>query len=218
MKVNVIAIGVALLFAGIADYISLASARHASSIINLHKTEKEPVQPTAEYRDVSTAIWKVGDAGSMVEAKLEVLERKDDSSIGSKRLARLSVKNLVTGKVLYSKESDDTPMYMYVRDLNDDGFEELILNWSGGSASRLEILEVNVDNARDILYESYRVDAALIDLGGKGVVDVLITTAESGAGPFYTTRYVWRGGRYQAMGRVPYAKLRVTINRWFGQG
>jgi hypothetical protein len=170
-------------------------------------------QRGAKYIEIATVIWEVNGRGAKAEAKLEVLE--NEVSSGNLPFARLKIMNLVTSKVIFEKEYADSPISMFVRDLNGDSIKELIVNWEGGSASRLEILEVNVDSARVILYESYRVDAALIDLSGKGIVDILITTAESGVGPFYTTRYVWRGREYRSVGRVPYAKLRTAINRAF---
>ena len=100
---------------------------------------------------------------------------------------------------------------MYVRDLNDDWNDELILTWAGGSADRIEILSVGSHTATSILDESYRVDAALVDLSGRGKIDVLITTGDTGAGPFYVTRYAWQNEKYAAVGRMRYEIFIRTV-------
>ena len=74
---------------------------------------------------------------------------------------------------------------MYTRDLNGDWNDELIITWGGGSADRLEVLSVDSRSASIVLNQSYRVDASMIDLSGRGKVDIFIVTAESGATPSY---------------------------------
>lgn len=215
MKVYVTIAITLLLSIYILGHFSLKDVASLASTSQLHTSDSGSDQLGAKYIDVATAIWEVNSQGIKAEAKLERLEH--EAPFNTHPFARLTIMNLATHEIIFEEKNDDSPISMFVRDLNGDGIKELILNWEGGSASRLEILEVNADSARVVLYESYRVDAALIDLSGKGEVDILITTAESGTGPFYTTRYTWRERRYQVAGRVPYAKLRSAINREFRQ-
>lgn len=167
------------------------------------------------YRSVSVIVWKVDSRDTQVEARLETLNVPLKDAAADLPLSRLVISNATTKEVIHQQNVDDRPLSMYVRDVNGDSFSELILTWSKGAvAERLEILSVAATQVQVALDKSYRLDAALIRLADE-TVDVLVTTGDSGNGPFYTTRYVWRGGRYQAVGRLPYEKLTATIKHLF---
>lgn len=170
-------------------------------------------QESRLYETVISVVWKL-DSKTKVEARIEAL---DPSRSGSTALpsTRLKIKNLETGQLVYEQDSSDRPISMYTRDLNDDWSDELILTWGGGSADRLDIITVNATQARVVLSESYRIDAVLMDLSGKGMIDVLISTGDSGAGPFHTTRYAWKNNRYVPVGRSPYQVLIRSLEKQF---
>lgn len=166
------------------------------------------------YQNVSTVNWGVSQ-DVQIEAKLERLNKPLSDAPTGLPLARLTVRNLSTSRIIYEQSSDDSPISMCARDINGDVGRALVVTWSGGSAERLEILSVNATQAQVLLNEAYRVDASLISLLGDSQLDVLITTGESGVGPFYTTRYVWDGRKYQRMGQVPYKSLKRMIVKQF---
>jgi hypothetical protein len=168
---------------------------------------------SADHQNKSVLIWSVDGKGAQLEARLEPLGADSSSRFASP--VQLTITNLTTGRVIFSENNGDRPISMYIRDLNDDWREELVVNWAGGSASRLEIIALSGTEARIILNESYRIDAALIDLSGASRIDVLITTGDSGVGPFYTTRYIWKGERYLPVGKVPYISLTQAIEERF---
>jgi hypothetical protein len=166
------------------------------------------------YRTVDLVVWNV-DSKTKVEARIETLDAPPRDGSPPLPSTRFKIKNIDTGGSIYEHNSGDRPVSMYTRDLNNDGSEELIITWGGGSADRLEIITVSAKQARIVLSESYRIDAALIDLSGKGNIDVLVSTGDSGAGPFYTTRYVWENDRYLPVGKVPYDVLMRSVEKQF---
>lgn len=159
---------------------------------------------SASYETAIVYVWELGSAGTKIEAKVETLSvMLKDAPIGTP-LSKLVIRNLKSQKVIFEQSVDDRPIYMITRDLNGDGDMELIVSWTSGAvAERIEIFTIGENEARRVLDEAYRVDATLADLSDE-TVDVLITTAESGASPAYTTRYVWQGGQYKPVGRVRY--------------
>lgn len=166
------------------------------------------------YHIVSSAKWEVD--GDKVEARLETLGGLLKDAPKNIPFTRLSITNLATNETILEQGNDDHPGSMFVRVLNEDIGEALIVTWSTASADRIEIFDVHAKQARLILSEYYRIDAALVDLSSKGNIDVLITTASGGAGDFYTTRYVWDGKQYTAAGKVPYTSLTNVIKKQFG--
>ena len=191
---------------------SAPSARVRSSDSS-PSTENAQEARQDEYRVVSVIVWSVDDQGTRVEAKLETVDEplKHPSLIPS----RLTIRNLANSQTVFEQNSADVALSAYVRGLNDVVGEALVVTWSGGSGERMQILTVDPSSAHVILDQRYRVDAALIDLSGQGHLDVLITTGDSGVGPFYTTRYVWNGDRFQPAGRVPYKALVSTVEKQF---
>lgn len=165
------------------------------------------------YRAVSVNVWSVDDQGTKVEARLETVDEplKHPSLVPS----RLTIRNLTNSETVFEQNSDDIALSAYVRGLNDEVGEALVVIWSGGSGDRIEILAVDSSKARVVLDQHYRVDAALVDVSGHGNVDVLITTGDSGAGPFLTTRYIWKGDSFQPAGRVSYKLFADTVEKQF---
>ncbi|MEK6285837.1 MAG: hypothetical protein AABO57_08870 [Acidobacteriota bacterium] len=191
---------------------STPSAQVTNSGSSSSKTNVPPAGQD-EYRAVSVNVLSVDNKGTKVEARLETVDEpfKHPSLVPS----RLTIRNLATNETIFEEKSDDTALSAYVRALNEEVGEALVVTWSGGSGDRIEILAVDSSKARVLLDERYRVDAALIDVSGHGQVDVLITTGDSGVGPFSTTRYVWNGDRFQPAGKVSYKSLGDTIERQF---
>ncbi|HBB95199.1 MAG TPA: hypothetical protein DC054_07390 [Blastocatellia bacterium] len=164
----------------------------------LTKTPPPPVEREG-YSPLMFTTWTLADK-TTVEARIEVLKTPSQQSKPSSSAYRLLIKNTGSNETVFEQTSYDRPISMYARDLNDDWNDELILTWAGG----IEILSVGSHTATSILDESYRVDAALIDLSGRGKIDVLITTGDTGAGPFYVTRYAWQNEKYTSVGRMRY--------------
>ena len=175
--------------------------------------EKVIKEHSTLYRDVSTVVWEVGK-GVRIEARLQRIDRSSASASLTEAPSRLVIRNLTANKTIYEQDSEDIPISMCALDDLGDIGKAVVLRWAGGSAERLEILAVSESNARVVLYESYRVSASLIDLGNNAP-DVFITTGDSGAGPFYTTRYMWQRDRYLPVGRVRYENFIRTINEQF---
>ena len=93
---------------------------------------------------------------------------------------------------------------MYVRNVTPDPNPELIVSWDIAAASnQFQIFAVSPAQAKLMFDENYRLDATLLDLG-EDEIDVLLTTGEGGSGPFVTTLYGFRGGKYELLGEVPY--------------
>lgn len=166
------------------------------------------------YRVASVIVWDVDSMNARIEARMETLN-EPESNIFAIAPTRLIIKNLSMNQLLFEEKSGDSFVSMYARDLNDDYIDELIVTWAAGSSYRIQIIAVDTTRADVILNESYRLDAALVDLSGVAKVDVLITTGNSGVGPFYTTRYVWTGEQYKAVGQMPYEKLINIIKKQF---
>lgn len=154
-------------------------------------------------------VWEV-DEGLKLEARAEQV-----SASGEITTSRLIVKNLATNNIILQKEYDGFITSMYTRDLNSDQHPELLLTWTRGTvADNLEVFSVNTTQAQTLLAETYRTDATLTYISGDSV-DILISTGDSSAGPFYTTRYVWKGDRYKPAGKVQYEKLTRAIEKLF---
>lgn len=199
---------------GLASLTLLACGGSSSAVVrpaDSPQPQKAEERPSS-YRNVSTATWEVG-RGVQIEASLERLNRPLVDAPADLPAAHLTIKNLATGSVIHQQDSDDSPVSMCARDLGGVG-RVIVLTWAGGSAERLEIIAVEAERARVIFSESYRVSASLIDLE-ENTTDVLITTGDSGAGPFYTTRYVLRDGRYQPAGVSPHESFVNAVKRQF---
>lgn len=215
MKTNILII--TLLFGLVALGCSATSRPIASREVLSPQAVSKNKEESEGYRTVNLVVWNV-DSKTMVEARIETLDTPPSNGSPPLPSTRLKIKNIDTGESIYEQNSGDRPISMYTRDLNDDWREELILTWGGGSADRLEIITVSATQAGIVLNESYRIDAALIDLSGKAKIDVLISTGDSGAGPFYTTRYVWKNDRYLPVGRVPYDVFIRNVEKRFALG
>jgi len=162
------------------------------------------------YSSLMFTTWTLADK-TPIEARIEVLKTPSQQSKTSSTAYHLVIRNAGNNETVFEQTSNDRPISMYARDLNDDWNDELILMWAGGSADRIEILSVGSHTASSILDESYRVDAALVDLSGRGKIDVLITTGDTGAGPFYVTRYAWQNEKYRVVGRMRYDLFIKTV-------
>ncbi len=161
------------------------------------------------YRTVSMVSWDV-KKNVRVEARLEVLNQDCQSKPCQVPYSRLIVKNLATNRIIYQRDDSDEPVCLYLR-----GSDGLIINWRGGSADRIEILLVAENEAHRVLYESYRLDAALITFTKDEEISVLITTAEGGGMPLYTTRYVWEGDRYKPVSRISFEHFSGDLTKLF---
>jgi len=129
---------------------------------------------------------------------------------------RLTVKNLATNQFILKKENYGFILWMYADDLTGDQVPELVVTSSSGvRGNTLEIFEVGETQTRMLFREFYRVDATFVRLSSANVADILLTTGESGAGPFYTTRFVWRGGQYQRVGVISLDRFRGLIENHF---
>jgi hypothetical protein len=105
---------------------------------------------------------------------------------------------------------------MYARDLSGDGAPELVLvTTSGIGGEHLKVYTVGASSARKVFNEFYRVDAAFVYVPKTNTVDLYVTTADSAAMPYRTTRYVWAGGRYQRAAEVPYTNFEGALKRQF---
>ena len=173
------------------------------------------------YHIASVAVWEIDQKGSnrstRMEATVETLNAPLTDATDDLPISRLRIRNLTANKTIFEEDVDDFFISMYTREINRDRelHPELVLTFEGGATSeRLLILSVNAIGARLVLDESYRVDASIINLG-RDALDVLITTAESGAGPAYTIDYVWKGDRYQPAGRVSHESLTRVIKKQF---
>ena len=153
---------------------------------------------------------------SAPEAKVEVIDKDNPATVPiDLQPSHLTIRNLATNKIIYERDEDIYFLSMYARPLN--GMDALVINWDRGvCCNQLEVLAVDANQARDIFSEAYRADATLVDFSGDGErVDILVTTADGGAMHRYTTRYVWRNGRYQSVGRVSTEKLVNDLRREF---
>lgn len=175
------------------------------SALAMQQQEKQR-EESSLYTAVCNTTWELDDH-TEIEVSVFILKATKQPAVSSYSSSRLKVMDRTQNKVIYERNEGDSFISMFLRDLDGDGSNEVVLNWARGSAGRIEVLSVNDKGVRSILDETYRVDAALVDLSGQGKIDILITTGESGVGPFYTTRYVWRGKQFQPAGRVPYKRL-----------
>lgn len=157
------------------------------------------------YKKTRSIFWLTGHHEVPVQADLDVLKIPLQDVPPKTPFSLLKITSLPSGRIIHQEKVQDFPITMYTRDLDGDKQEELIIIWEAGAvASRIEILSVNEDKATVLLNEDYRVKADLVE-GNDGKVDVVITTGESGAGPFVSTRYSWKkGGVYQPVSRSPY--------------
>ena len=169
---------------------------------------------TQHYRNACVITWEAGEA--ILEARVETIKLPRARETESLPSARLRIRNLSNGQTIYERDEADSFLTMYREAVNDDVGEALILRWAGGSAERLEILDVDRNQARRIFYESYRVDASLVNVGGNSRV-ILLTTCDGGAGPCFTNRFVWRGGKYQKAGTIPSERFDAAMERLFGR-
>ena len=170
---------------------------------------------TGPYRDACVVTWE-GDAGTLLEARVETIRLPLSKVTERLPSARLRIKSLANGETIYARDEADSFVSMYRRYINQEVGEALVLTWAGGSSERFEILDVSMKQARRLFYESYRVDASLINLGGESN-DILLTTCDGGAGPCSTTRFSWRNGKYQKAGTAPFEKLVSAVEKQLGK-
>lgn len=171
---------------------------------------------SASYEDAIIYVWELADSGTRIEAKVQTSTATLKDSPSGMPLSKIAIRNLRSQKVIFEQSLDERPIYVIKRDLNGDGVLELIASWTSGAVGeQIKILTIDEDKATIVLDESYRVDASLVDASEKAI-DVLITTAESGVSPAYTTRYVWQGEKYKPVGRVRYEHFVRQIKGLFG--
>lgn len=186
-----------------------SSARSSGNDISVTGTTVSPphnAQTESElYKKVRSIFWLAGRNEAPVQADLDILKVPLKDAPPKIPFSLLKIMSLPSGKIIYQEKVQDFPITMYTRDLNGDKQEELIIIWEAGAvASRIEILSVSEDKITILLNEDYRVKADLIEKAD-GNVDIVITTGESGAGPFVSTRYSWKkGGVYQPVSQSPY--------------
>ncbi|MFL6276471.1 MAG: hypothetical protein ACJ74G_14870 [Blastocatellia bacterium] len=208
---------------------SMASGCHARSRSAVETEASSPQQaanvPAARespeetnekyYREFGTVTWDVDSKGTFVQARIETIKVLLSELPQKVPFSRITITSLTNKSVIYVQNLDEFPLSIYTRDVNGDQNEELVVVWTAGAvANQMQILKVGSSQAQMIFDKGYRVDAALVDLGGKGL-DILVTDGESGGGPFETTRFVWRDGHYQASGKIPSQNFENTIKRLF---
>jgi len=194
---------VIVVFGVLTSFISLGR-QHSSGDVNDKTTGPYPFP-------VNICSWELDD-GTRIEARAEKTNPPDEPTTW-----QITVKNLTTNKVILRREIL-YDLSMYLRDLKGYGQRELIIDWDHGVCCRqLEIYEIDRRGAHELLNEAYRASATLIDMYGKGKVDVLISTAEGGALPMITTRYVWQGDRYRPVGSFPSGKLLSELRNRFSE-
>ena len=167
------------------------------------------------YREANVLRWDVDGRGTFVEARVETIKVTVDKLPTGLSFSHLTIKSLTTGSLIYQEEIDGFPISAYTLDVNGDRTPDLVTTWTAGTvAERLQIFNVSATQAGVLFNESYRVDASLLNLS-EGALDIFVTTAEFGTGPFYTTRYVWDGESYRAIGKVAHSSFINTIKHQF---
>ncbi|HKQ53491.1 MAG TPA: hypothetical protein VJT74_14035 [Pyrinomonadaceae bacterium] len=179
-------------------------------------------ESSSPYADAGIVVWDVREKGIRLEARVTSLKQDLPPEVfrDSPYWSRLTIKNLQSNKVLYDEKFSGLFVSMYTRDLNNDSHVELIVTMTPGAVcEQLSIFEVTPERARLILYKPHRLlgDAEFVNVEGN-LTDVIITDAELGTGPYYTTRYVWQGKKYRPVATVAaeeYFKNRQSLfKKW----
>ena len=194
---------------GLLAIIALSSCQriHQTDLALQRVPASRDQEASDSYESVAATSWRVAK-DVVIEARLLRLLKDCVSTPCQKPYARLIVKNLKTGQVIYDHDSTDTPERVSVYDS-----QTLVVFWGGGSAERIEILSVTEKEAQRVLYESFRFDASLVKIGDD--TNVLITTSEGGGMPLYTTRYVWKENQYRPAGKIPFNDFNKVIGSLF---
>jgi hypothetical protein len=183
---------------------------------NQPKSHQNPAVPQLtgkldpqHYFVANSTIWQLINGvflGAMIETRRNPADTHSPSS-------RITIKNLTSNTILYEKDLDSSPNFLYVRNLIPDLEPELIvdLGVAASSSNQFQIFAVNPSTAQLILNESYTRDATLIDIDGEAV-DVLITTGEAQTAQFKTTLYRFEGDQYRSAGVVPFDKMKRLID------
>jgi hypothetical protein len=179
------------------------------------KAEGESSDDDRYYREFCIIKLKTDDDGAEVEVKVKTIKVLLDQLPLNMPYSYLTIKNLKTGAQILREDYKGFPMSIYTLDVNGDQREEVVTIWTAGAvAQQMDILDVKSTGAHSIFHETYRVDAALMNLGD-GTMNILVTSSESGTGPFYTERYVWRNGRYEMAGKAPYKDIIDAVEQQF---
>ena len=93
--------------------------------------------------------------------------------------------------------------------------ECFIIIWGAGSADRIEIFTVSENEVKNVLSESYRIDASIIDLSGEGKKNVLISTTNDKTGELIIKNFSWNGSKFLITGIGDYKKFVKTIRMSF---
>lgn len=172
----------------------------------------EAKMDSEQYQIFAQLEWEVD--GRITDVKLETLIERAKSVDTAHPVSRLIITERSTQKVLYEQTINDRPLSLCTHQLNEDVGEGLIVKWTGGSADRIEILAAINGQVCNVLTTAYRLDATLLQLSDTTTA-VLVTSAEGSGDTFYSTLYVWEGGRYRPIGRTPYKRLIGLIEREF---
>jgi len=156
------------------------------------------------HKKVRSIYWLVNEEKAAVQAEVYSLKVPLQNAPAKLPISYLKITSVPSNKAIYEENVEDRLVTMYTRDLDNDDEEELIIVWNGGAVSEnLQILSVKEEKVTVILAENYRVKAEFVTTSDN-MVDVLVTTGEHGSGPFHTTRYSWKGARYQPVSRDRY--------------
>jgi hypothetical protein len=169
-----------------------------------------PREDTSPCHDEAIITWDAREEGAMLEARFEGLRQPFPDDLWDQKKypywSRLTIKNLRTKRVIYEERFESSLFVsMYTRDLNGDSHVELILTTTPGAVcEQMSIFSVTPSGVKLLLYKPHRLlgDAEFVK-GENGLTDVVITDAELGTGPYYTTRYVWQGRRFKPVATVP---------------
>ncbi len=167
------------------------------------------------YREFCALRVSTDDKDGEGEVRVRTIKVSLDQLPQNMPYSYLEIRNPATGAQILREDVRGFPISVYTLDVNGDEKKELVTVWTAGVGQRLQIFDVGPAQARPVFDESYRLDAALVNLGG-GTIDILLTSAEYGTGPFFTTRYVWRNGRYESAGTAPYKNVVTAIEQQFG--
>jgi hypothetical protein len=161
---------------------------------------------------VTLAFGKEGN----VAATIETLKDSVQAIPGSKPRAKLLIKNLSTGKMIYEEECGDS-------NLSNPGFwiekgAALLMTTKGGSGDGISVYEVSESGARIVLAKSYRAVTVAMpndELGGNA--GFLIVDAEHATDPLEITRYEYSSEKreFVATGKANFAQFMKSVSGQF---
>lgn len=201
----------ALIIGLVGTMLNCDSAAGKTSFNNQNSAQDKASQKRtiSEYQTTSSIQWEFGNE-STIEARMETLKTACGDVPCRSAPSRLIVSNLNMNKIIYQSDEWDNPRSFCVQNPG-----QLVVYWGGGSADRIEILEVNSKNAHVVLDERYRFSAFVGAITNDDEVSVFITTAEGGGMPEKTTRYIWKGDKYVPAGTVSFDRLSKEITTLF---